>query len=94
LLDAAIAGDLEFTSASHPNFYLVAFFELQGFDYGGRKTNRQAVSPFCQSNIAYRPGASCARDIKVRSHQSSDREGAALRGATAASKTASLRSRL
>jgi hypothetical protein len=46
LLAPGLARDAKLTAAGDMDFDLIAFPELQGFDHGGGKADREAVSPF------------------------------------------------
>src|ERR1035438_14173 len=50
LFGAAIARQAEFPFVEDPDFDPVALLECQGLHHGGRKTDRQTVSPFCNSH--------------------------------------------
>src|ERR1039457_3268755 len=50
LFCAAVASDLKLASSGNPDLDLVSLCETKRLDDAGRKANRQAVSPLCNSH--------------------------------------------
>jgi hypothetical protein len=49
---ALIAADVESPISRDSDLDLISLFQLQGIDYGRRKTNRQAVTPTCDLHMS------------------------------------------